>query len=345
MTVKIGWMRPCLWSAALILSTVLFPYCAAAEEPLPSRRVKVDLSVGTWISVGETIWSHNASSQPPLGNPTSKLTYSDHSTNVVEFTAKISVGPRWFGRLNFGGASIGGGRLTDDDFLTPDGGNPSLRTRSDIGGANMWYVNADVGARLVNFPNGRGLLDGFVGVQYWRQRHEASGVRQEICSNAGATVDTDPTTPALDPLCTPGAASVGNSVLAITNVTNWYSIRTGVHTEYRLTRWFSVQGTVVLKPISVFQNDDTHHLRVANGELRDPSFTMLGIGFGADAEVGAKVGFTKELSANVGYRVFWNRLIDGTWENHLADGRSFSFPLTQFQSLRHGLTAGITYSF
>ena len=330
---------------ALSLLMLLGPESAFSEELQTNRRVRVDLGIGTWISVGETTWSHNASAQTPLGNPTSKLTYRDHSTNVVEFTAKVSVGSRWFGRVNFGGSKIGDGRLTDDDFLAPDGGHASLRSRSDIDGSNMWYVNADVGARLVNFPNGRGLLDGFVGAQYWRQKHEAFGVSQEICTNAGATVDLDPSTLVLDPLCIPGAASVPGSMLAITNVASWYSVRAGLHTEYRLTRWLAIHGTAVMKPISVFENDDTHHLRVQSGELRDPSFTMLGIGFGADAEIGAKVNFTRQLAGNVGYRIFWNRLIDGTWENHLADGRSFSFPLTQFQSFRHGLIAGLSYSF
>jgi hypothetical protein len=338
-------LAPCVGVATVLLSPLALCPTAVAEDSSSNRRVRLDVGVGTWISVGDTTWSHDASSQSPLGNPTSKLTYSDHSTNVVEITAKVSVGPRWFGRLNVGGAGIGGGRLTDDDFLAPDGGNPSLRTQSDIDGANMWYVNADVGARIVNFPNGRGNLDGFVGMQYWRQQHQAYGVRQVICSNAGATVDTDPTTPLLEVLCIPGASPISNTELVITNVSSWYSIRTGVQTEYRLTRWLAVVATAVVKPVSVIQNNDTHHLRVANGELQDPSFSMLGIGFGADAEIGAKVSFSRALSGYVGYRVFWNRLIDGTWENHLADGRSFSFPLTQFQSLRHGLTAGITYSF
>lgn len=334
-----------LWLATLALGTLVCSSYAVAEEPSSSRRVRVDVGLGTWISVGETTWSHNASSQPPFGNPTSKLTYEDHSTNVVELTAKVSVGPRWYGRVNLGGANIGGGSLTDDDFLAPDGGKPSLRTTSDIDGANMWYVNADAGARLLNFPNGRGVLDGFVGFQYWRQEHKAYGVQQQICSSAGATVDLDQTAPGVQPLCIPGTPPIANSVLAITNVSNWYSLRTGIQTEYRLTRWLAVQGAAVVKPISFFQNDDTHHLRVATGELRDPSFTMLGIGFGADAEVRAKIYFSRSLAGYVGYRVWWNRMIDGTWENHLGDGRSFSFPLTQYESLRHGLTAGITYLF
>ncbi|MGQ0694200.1 MAG: hypothetical protein ACT4OL_01320 [Nitrospiraceae bacterium] len=326
----------------LVLGTLaILPHAFAQEVP-PSPRVKIEVGLGTWISVGDTRWSHDASSQPPLGNPTSQLTYKDHTANVVELTATVSVGPRWFGRLNVGGASIGGGRLTDDDFLAPDGGSPSLQTHSDINGAGLFYVNADAGARIVNFPNGRGSLSGIVGFQYWWQEHEAFGVRQVTCSNAGATIDLDPTTPGPDPLCVPGAPPTSNTTLAITNISRWYSIRTGIQTEYRLTRWLSLQGAAILKPLSVFQNEDTHHLR---SDFLDPSFTMFGIGFGADADIGARVSFTKTLSGHVGYRVWWNRMIDGTWENHLADGQSFSFPLTEFQSLRHGLTAGINYTF
>lgn len=332
----------CLLALLLCLLPVWSP--ARAQEPEPAKRLKVELGLGTWISVGDSRWSHNASSQSPLGNPTSRLTYADHSTNIVEFTAKVSVGPRWFGRLNIGGAHIGGGRLTDDDFLAPDGGNPSLRTHSDISGSGMWFLNADAGARMLNFPNGRGTLDGLVGFQYWRQTHEAYGVRQIACSTAGSTIDLDPTDPGPNPLCNLGSAPINSDVLAISNTTTWYSLRTGIQTEYRLLRWLSVHGSAVIKPINFFINDDTHHLRTP-GELQDPSFTMRGIGFGADADVGARVYFTKSLSGHVGYRVWWNRLIDGTWKSHPANGQTFSFPLVEMESLRHGLTAGLAYSF
>lgn len=340
---ELNWKKHALSGVILSLCILLLLQNAIAEEASSSSRVKVDLGIGTWISFGDTRWSHNASSQAPLGNPTSKLTYTDHTTNVVELTAKVSVGPRWFARLNVGGVNIGGGRLTDDDYLTPDGGSPSLRTHSDIKGGGMWYVNADIGSRLLNYPNGRGTLDGFVGFQYWREEHQAFGVRQVTCTNAGATVDLDPNTLGVQRLCNPGAAPTSNSILAITNTATWYSIRTGLQTEYRLTRWLSVQGAAALKPLSIFENQDTHHLR--SSELRDPSFTMLGIGIGADADLGAKVNFSKEFSLNVGYRVWWNRMLDGTWKNHLTDGSSESFPLREFQSIRHGVTLGLTYTF
>lgn len=331
--------RSTIVPALAIAASIIFAIPGLAEESAPAtpKRIRVDVGIGTWISVGDTRWSHNASSVPPLGNPTSKLIYADHSTNVVELTAKVSVGPRWFGRLNIGGANIGGGRLTDDDFLTPDGGSPSLRTHSDIHGGGMWYVNADVGSRLLNYPNGRGTLDGFVGFQYWRQEHKGFGVRQVICTNAGATDFGD------GRLCNPAATPISNSVLAISNISTWYSVRTGLQTEYRLTRWLSLQGSAALKPLSIFQNEDTHHLR--QDVFQSPSFTMFGIGIGADADIGAKVYFSKEVSLSLGYRVWWNRMLDGTWKNHLTDGSSSSFPLTEFQSIRHGFTAGLNFAF
>lgn len=332
-----------LLTVALCMLAIWFP--ASAQEPELTQPVRVDLGLGTWISVGDTRWSHDASSQSPFGNPTSTLVYEDHSTNVVEATAKLSMGPRWFGRLNLGGAGIGGGRLTDDDFLTPDRGNPSSRTHSDIGGANMWYVNADAGYRMVNFSNNRGSLDGLIGLQYWRQKHEAFGVRQVSCSAAGATIDfNNPNTPGPDPLCNPGFQSLQNSSIAITNISTWYSLRIGGQTDYRLTRWLSINASVIVKPINLFTNEDTHHLRVPS-EFQDPSFTMLGYGFGADADIGARVYVTRSLSAQVGYRVWWNRMINGTWKNHLANGQTFSFPLVEMESLRHGLTAGLSYTF
>lgn len=314
------------------------------QESPPAKRVTVELGLGTWISVGETRWSHNASVISPLGNPTSRLIYEDHSTNIVELTAKVSVGPRWFGRLNVGGARIGGGRLTDDDFLTPDGGAPSLRTHSDLDGSGVWYLNADVGARVLEFHQGKGNLEAIGGFQYWRQRHRAYGVRQVACSAAGASIDLDPVTPGVNPLCDPGTTPTANNVLAVSNTNTWYSLRTGVHAEYQPTRWLGVRGSVIIKPINFFMNDDTHHLRVPS-EFQDPSFTMRGIGFGADADIMATVSLTASFSGYVGYRVWWNRLIDGTWKSHQADGQSFSYPLTEMESLRHGLTAGILYRF
>jgi hypothetical protein len=71
---------------------------------------------------------------------------------------------------------------------------------------------------------------------------------------------------------------------------------------------------------------------------------MLGVGMGVDADVGVRFMFTKNVGLNVGYRVWWNRMIDGNVTFHGVGGSSES-PLTEFQSLRQGLTAGLNFTF
>jgi len=71
---------------------------------------------------------------------------------------------------------------------------------------------------------------------------------------------------------------------------------------------------------------------------------MLGFGIGANADVGARFMLTKNIGLNVGYRVWWNHAVDGTVTFHGMSSSS-EYPLTQFDSLRHGLTAGIHFTF
>src|SRR6185503_17916740 len=205
---------------------------------------RVELSAGTWFSVGDTSWAHNASSIPGLGNPTSKLTYKDVGTTVVDLTAKVWVNPRVFGRLNFGYAGIGGGRLTDDDFGSNGGQRLFSRTNSDLSGDNMWYLNADGGFRVAEYPNHRGWLDLFGGYQFWHTKYEATGVTQVACDPSAI--------PGLPPCAAP---------------------------EYRLTRRLSVLATLAFIPASLLDNKDVHHLR--GDRSQDPSFSMVGYGVGA----------------------------------------------------------------
>ncbi len=300
---------------------------ARAQESWP----RVELSAGTWISVGDTRWAHNASSDPRLGNPTSKLTYKDVGTNVIDLTGKFWFAPRVFGRLNGGFAGIGGGRLTDDDFGS--GQRLFSKTISNVPDNNMYYINADLGGRVREFPNHRGWLDLFGGYQYWHTEHQAVGVGQVVC-DPGAI-------PGL--LCNPAGTSSLQGENVITNRANWHSIRVGASTEYRLTTRLSLLGTLALIPISVLDNKDVHHQR---GDLQqNPSFSMKGYGVGADADVGVRFMITKNLAANLGYRVYYNRVLDGDFTVHPVAGSSESFPLTQFESLRHGFTAGLSLLF
>jgi hypothetical protein len=307
---------------------------STGEERVQKSWPRVELSAGTWISVGDTRWAHNASSNPGLGNPTSKLTYKDVGTNVIDLTGKVWLSPRIFARLNGGFADIGGGRLTDDDYGSNGGQRLFSRTHSDLSGNSMWYLNADSGLRVAEYPNHRGWLEVFGGYQYWHTKYQATGLTQVSCDPSAI--------PGFTCALAPGQSSnQGENV--ITNTTNWHSIRVGASTEYRLTRRFSVLGTLAFIPISVLDNKDVHHLR---GDLQqNPSFSMVGYGVGADADVGARFMITKNLAASLGYRLYYNRMFSGDLTVHPVTGSSESFPLTQFESLRHGFTAGLSFIF
>lgn len=322
------------YAGSIVLGSALlfgFVTLAVSQEPSDERRPQIELSAGTWISVGDTRWAHNASSVPGLGNPTSKLIYKDVGTNVIDLAGKFWISPKIFGKLNLGFANIGGGRLTDDDYGS--GQQLFSQTNSDINGNGMWYVNADLGGRVKEFPHNRGYLDVFGGYQYWHTEYQAVGVAQIACN------------PGVIPgfTCQPAGTSSNQGQTVITNTTDWHSFRVGASSEYRLTRRFSLRGTVAFIPISLLDNKDIHHLRP---DLKqNPSFSMTGYGIGADADAGVRFMFTKNFAADVGYRVYWNQVLSGNLTVHPVTGSTESFPLTQFQSLRHGLTAGLTLIF
>jgi hypothetical protein len=244
---------------------------------------------------------------------------------VIDLTGKFWFSPRVFGRLNGGFADIGGGRLTDDDYGS--GQRLISKTTSNIAGNSMYYINADLGGRVREFVNHRGYLDIFGGYQYWHTEYRAVGLASVVC---------DPTVF----ICNGTLPAAGQTV--ITNTTNWHSLRVGASTEYRLTRRLSMIGTAALIPLSIIDNKDIHHLR---GDLQqNPSISMLGFGIGADADLGARFMFTQNIGLNVGYRVWWNHAVDGNVTFHGTSG-SLKYPLTQFDSLRHGFTAGLNFTF
>ena len=340
-----GWMSRLSSTTGIMLTFCAFLMSAqavVAQEPGEEKRQRFEIAAGTWFSAGDTHWAHNATSASALlGNPSSKLTYKDVGTTVFDVAGTYWFTPRWFGRLNGGIAGIGGGRLTDDDYLAADGGRPSSRTTSNLNGDGMWYLNADLGGRVKNFANHRGWLDLFGGFQYWHTEYSAVGLGQVTCTTAGSTIDLG----GGQHLCSPSgpSSSVGPGTNVITNTTNWYSVRLGGRAEYRVTRQLSLQASVALLPLSIMENKDVHHRRT--DLQQNPSISMVGLGIGADADVGAKYMFTKNIGLSLGYRIWWNRMYDGNVTFHNAGSSSQEFPLTQFQSLRYGLTAGLNFAF
>jgi outer membrane protease len=300
----------------------------AADEGQGETRSRVELSVRSWIfSNGETQWSHNASRlDPTLGNPSSKLTYKDNDTHIIELGAKVHLSRRWYLQGDGGfSVDLNRGALIDDDYLA--GQSLFSRTSSPITGNGTWFVNGNVGYRAVEFPSGRGQLNVFGGFRYWRTTYEATGFSRLVCDS---TVTS----------CVPQSSTN----LAITNTTHWITpIQVGIDTDYRLTGRLSIGLKASVSPVSVLYNADTHHLR--QDLQQDPSFSMWGVGVTASAEPTVKFMLTRQLAITAGYRVWWNRTYTGTWETHPVGSGPQSAPLTEFQTIRHGATVGLTASF
>lgn len=326
--------KVCSAIALLLIMAASVP--SWAQDSDPQVQPRVELSLRSWLyTAGETQWSHNVSRlDPRLGDPTSKLTYKDNDTHIIELGGRLNVTRRVFFEA-YGGFSVSfdRGRLVDDDFTAVGGQHLYSRTSSDITGSGTQYVNLNIGIRAVDFPGSRGHLDVLGGFQYWRTEYEATGVSQVICTPSGI--------PGV--ACTPNLSLPG--VLAITNTTHWITpIQIGINTEYRVTPRVSVDLKASVSPASVVLNDDIHHLR-ADELQQDPSFSMWGVGVGANAGAGVKFLLTRNLALTGGYRVMWNRTYYGRWENHPIGGGSATAPLTEFQTIRHGVIVGLTGSF
>jgi hypothetical protein len=320
---------------------------AAEVAPVRSSSVqRVDLGITEWFSQGETVWSHNASGlDPNLGNPSSKLKYKDTGTNVTEITGRVQLRNKVFLRGAFGYGSIGGGRLTDDDFLsaqgaasqgaTVSGEHRFSRTYSDISGNNLWYLNGDIGVTTHTFQEKKGRAGMFVGLQYWRERHVATGVTQAECTTASS--------PGSEFRCSPVGTVGFRNQTVVTNTTTWLSGRVGGEVEYKIDPRVSLEAKAALL-LSYLNNEDSHHLRTDLAQ--DPSFRMTGLGIGTNADVKLLVRIWDRLYLTGGYQVWWNRVLTADqWKLYGVDGSSVTAPLTQFQSLRHGPTIGLTYSF
>lgn len=299
-----------------------------AQDTESQTRPRVELSARSWFFTnGQTTWSHDASGiNPAFGDPTSKLTYKDNNTHILEFGAKLHLNRRWHLDGDGGFAiDFDRGRLIDDDYLA--GQYLFSRTSSNVTGTGTWYVNGNVGYRAMEFPNGRGYLELLGGFRYWRTEHEATGFDRLVC-------DSNVTS------CVP--QSSGSR--AITNTSHWITpVQVGINTDYRLTGRLSIGLKASVSPISLVYNEDVHHLR--SDLQQDPSFFMRGIGVGGSAEPMVKFVLTRNFAITAGYRVWWNRTYTGTWEVHSVANGSQSAPLTEFQSIRHGVTVGLTASF
>jgi hypothetical protein len=315
----------------------------AKEPSQPAKSSIVDsvkLGVSAWITQGDTKWSHNASAlDSSLGNPSSRLQYKDVGTNIVELAPQVKFKSGWLLQGSVGYGSVGGGRVTDDDFFKVDGGQPSSRTIHDINGDYVLYVNGDVGysiLKLLKLPERHGSLDMFVGYQFRKEKHDAVSTGTVICTPTGQTngVCNAPGTPGAE-------RSMGQPVF--TNTQTWHAARIGLQGEWRIFRRLSIDGKAAFLPFTALTNEDVHH---TNPVLQqNPSISMSGIGIGANLEGNLNVMVIENLFLSVGYRYWWNRVTNENCDFHFVNFPNVSTKLNEFQNIRAGVTFGVNYRF
>lgn len=298
------------------------------QEPTAPPQPRLELSLRSWLfTAGETQWSHDASRLSPLlGDPTSKLKYKDTDTHLVGLGAKVHLTRRLFLDGEFGlSVDFDRGNLIDDDYFASQ--RLVSRTSSAITGKGTWYVSGNVGYRAAQFKNHRGYLDILAGVQYWRTTYEATGVNLIVCDGSIFTCSTpSPTLP------------------AIKNTTHWFTpFQMGGQLQYQVLPRVTANLKMLFSPVSLVFNEDIHFQR--DDLKQDPSFSMWGVGLGGSAEPSLSVMLTEHLKLTGGYRIMWNRTYYGRWEFHPIGSSSETAPLTEFQTIRHGVTVTLTAMF
>jgi hypothetical protein len=315
-------------SAITLLLLIISSAPSWGQDSEPRVRPRVELSMRSWLfSAGETQWSHDASGlDSTLGDPTSKLKYKDNDTHLVGLGAKVHLNRRLFldGEFAFS-VDFDRGSLIDNDYFA--GQRLISRTSSDTTGKGTWYFSGNVGYRAVEFENNRGHFDILAGFQYWRSTYEATGINLIVCDSSIFT-------------CTPPSETLP----AIKNTTHWISpLQIGGQLEYRIMQRVSANIKMLFSPASVLYNRDIHFQR--SDLEQDPSFSMWGVGLSGTVEPTLKIMLTRHLSLMGGYRVMWNRTYYGRWEVHGLGTGSETAPLTEFQTIRHGVIVGLTGSF
>ena len=86
---------------ALIL---VLSFCGkATANELLIQEANFIVGMSGWVSSGKTDWNHDASTASIfLGNPSSKLSYEDVDSNIIEFSAEANITSNYSIRGNFG---------------------------------------------------------------------------------------------------------------------------------------------------------------------------------------------------------------------------------------------------
>ena len=284
------------------------------------------LGLRYWHSEGETEWSHCASSacggSASLGDPTSKLNYSDTKVGIAEIFGSYKFPSAYIlmGKYGINIIDNDGGTFRDQDW---NGSNVlSSDTLSDIKNSKVNYYSADLGLVIDKINTGTNITP-FLGYVRYNEKLAAYGLR-----------DTNT-----------GSVSVANSTNVIKNDITWTGFRAGAEVNHNINKDFNV----ILNAAYVFgldaDNKDSHVLRTSSEDLGPaPNIKNVGNGdYGYMIDILGEYNYSTQLRFDFGYR-WWMFDTDG---GNTKFGPTFAtaFPNRSLKSERSGLLIGANYSF
>jgi hypothetical protein len=304
---------------------VVCPGVVPAQERQVMTGPDWSMSVGSnvWLSEGESRWRHHVPDLIPGLGGGSRLRFRDIEAKIIGIDAD-QVWKRLVVTAAAGWGQVDGGTLVDEDFVD---GFEFSRTRSPLDDGSVYFANLNVGARVVewrDFSQRHGFLDVLVGYQYWREKYEAFGARDELGFIGG---------------------DISRDIRVITHTWTWHGPRIGGRAYVPLYQGLGARVNAFILPWLFVEVEDVHHLRT---DLRqNPSVKSdASGGFGWQVEAALTYTFWRGLGVEAGYR-WWSFEInnDGDATFRPVGASTADLDLKEVSTRRGGPFFGLYYRF
>lgn len=274
-------------SAVFLSMTTGYAKDSMSKEHVSQTQVEIkspwalETGMRYWLGFGKYVKDLYGSI--PEAGMVSRLTYENYVSNSAEAFWRLGHYNGVFIKGYFGGGSINGGRLIDEDF--PPVTVPYSSTNLNQKNGTLNYFSADLGYDLIQQEFWR--LGGFIGYHRWMERYNSFGCEQlagnrEICGNVSTPYTVD----------------------VLNNNAVWNSLRLGANGFVNVSDTLNLIVDVAYVRSNLTAND-YHNLRPdIRGMLED------GSGNGVQLEALLAWQYTPNLNLGIGGR-WWSVVANG----------------------------------
>lgn len=304
--------------------SAFFPNFLLGNDPNSGVLSSFAVGARAWLSWARS--DSNFGGGGPIGFATPLSDLKWH--NLVSETGEVSASALLLNRVvlnaSGGGGVTNSGQLVDRDFALSQQQGLFSESIAPTTGNSLSYFNADLGWRF--WENACCFFDGLIGYQYWREHYLAQGGTQSV-SFPGLGLP-----PSGFPF--PPGPSISEQY-------TWQSFQIGGQTAWQFSPRWALKGRLMFMPVTWFENDDVHFLRVP---LLTSTERATG-GFGVTADLRVTYWLCRGLFLELGYRIWDVTSGSGQISESFSGVPTFSLPFNQASTVRQGLTLGLTYQF